>query len=405
MPTSSSAPFRAAGMGLCALLLATSCAVAQPLSREAWREDVGFLAKQLPALHKNLFYTLDQRQFEAEAAGIATGVDTWSEPEIRLALARLVASAANAHTSINALDGLPVYPIQLYRFPDGFYVVAAPGEHGDAIGTRVMSMNGEPIESVAKRLLPLVPRETPSMEKLYLPDLLRSAAAVGAAHVELTLEKDGRQWNLALDAGPEQGLPPLERGSFPVPLYLSNRNSSYWFRYLADSRTLYVQYNRCRDDKGKPFSGFVGEVMAVADREPLDRIVLDLRQNGGGDSAVIRPLFVELKMRPKLTRKGHLYVLVGRRTFSSAFIAEWQMKQDFNAILAGEPSAQRPNSYGDVRSFQLPNSKLRVQYCTKFFQLSAGNPDSLPVDVQVELTARDYFSGRDPVLERIAMSR
>jgi hypothetical protein len=31
---------------------------------------------------------------------------------------------------------------------------------------------------------------------------------------------------------------------------------------------------------------------------------------------------------------------------------------------------------------------------------SHGDPDTLPPDIPVELTARDYFAGRDPVLER-----
>jgi hypothetical protein len=74
------------------------------------------------------------------------------------------------------------------------------------------------------------------------------------------------------------------------------------------------------------------------------------------------------------------------------------------AQIVGEASSQRPNAYGDIRSFELPNSKLKVWYCTKYFKLaSSGDPDSLPVDIPVELTAKDYFAGRDPVLERVLL--
>jgi hypothetical protein len=77
------------------------------------------------------------------------------------------------------------------------------------------------------------------------------------------------------------------------------------------------------------------------------------------------------------------------------------LKRRFHAQIAGEASAQRPNSYGDIRAFVLPNSKLQVWYCTKFFKLESGDPDAIAPDIPVELTARDYFTGRDPVLERV----
>jgi hypothetical protein len=78
------------------------------------------------------------------------------------------------------------------------------------------------------------------------------------------------------------------------------------------------------------------------------------------------------------------------------------LKHELQAVLVGEPSAQRPNSYGDVRTFQLPNSKLVVRYCTKYFRLDPhGDPDALLPDIPVDLTAQDYFAGRDPVLERV----
>jgi hypothetical protein len=72
-----------------------------------------------------------------------------------------------------------------------------------------------------------------------------------------------------------------------------------------------------------------------------------------------------------------------------------------NPILMGEPTGGKPNSYGEIKSFPLPNSGLNVWYSTKFFQMAPGDPPSLSPDILIELTGMDYFAGRDPVLEAV----
>jgi hypothetical protein len=385
-----------------ALILACAPAFTQPLSPAAWKEDLDVLARELPARHKNLFYTLTRDQFARDVARIAEGIPRWTEPEIRVALARLVASAGNAHTSINALTGAPAYPLRFDEFPEGIYVIAAAAENREAVGARLVAIGGEPVEKMSKQMSDLIPLETPLMTKVYMPGLLRNSWALGKSAAQFRLEKNGRAWDLSLTAAPEKTLPKLETASFSLPLYLTDRNSAYWFRYLDDARALYIQYNSCAEDPAKPFAEFTREAMAAADQHPVERVIIDLRHNRGGNSEIVKPLIAALKARSKLRQPGHLFVLISRHTFSSGFMAELELKRDFQAQIVGEASAQRPNSYGDVRTFELPNSKLVVGYCTKFFRLDPhGDPDALPPDTPVELTAADYFAGRDPVLEKV----
>ena len=382
-------------------LLACATAWGQNLSPDAWREDLEYLTRELPARHKNLYYRLKKQDFLAQSAKIAAEIPRLSEPEIRVALMRLVAAAGNAHTTINALTGTPMYPLTFYEFPDGYYVLAAAAEYREAIGGRLVSFGGEPVAELRKRLVPLIAMETPMMEKIRMPPLLRSAYALGSDHGAYRFEKDGRQFEITLKAVAGNHLPVFESGHIPVPLYLSDRGSAYWFRYLDEAKALYIQYNRCEEVKSQPFAEFTKGAMATADSHPVEKVVIDLRHNGGGDSRVINPLLDAFKARPKLTRKGGLFVLTSRETFSSAFIAEWALKRRFRARIAGEASAQRPNSYGDVRTFKLPRSGLEVRYCTQYFRFAGGDPDALEPDIPVELTAADYFAGRDPVLDRV----
>jgi hypothetical protein len=383
------------------LFLACASALGQNLPPEAWKDDLDFLVRELPARHKNLYYRLRKDDFAAQAAKIAAELPHMSEPEIRVALVRLVSSVGNGHTSITALRGTPWYPIEFSQFPDGYYVVRAATEYREAIGARLVSIGGVPAAELRTRLLPLIPRETPLMERVHLPGLLRLVYALGPGSDTQRFEKNGRQFDLMLEAVAGNARPRLESAAFPIPLYLSDRGSAYWFRYFEAEKVLYFQYNRCEDVKTRPFAEFAKEMMAAADGHPVEKMVIDLRHNAGGNSEVMNPLLDALKARPRLTGRGHFFVLTSRETFSSAFIEEVRLKKLFHAQTVGEASAQRPNSYGDVRTFRLPNSKLEVRYCTQFFRLAHGDPDSLPPDIPVELTAGEYFAGRDPVMDRV----
>jgi C-terminal processing protease CtpA/Prc len=129
-------------------------------------------------------------------------------------------------------------------------------------------------------------------------------------------------------------------------------------------------------------------------------VIVDLRFNGGGDSRVVKPLLDGLKARPALSQPGHLYALIGPHTFSSGLFAANSFHASLHAVMVGEPVGNKPNHYGEARSFTLPNSMLNVHYSTKHFHMVRdGDPPSLEPDIAVPTSFEDYLAGRDRVLE------
>jgi C-terminal processing protease CtpA/Prc len=174
----------------------------------------------------------------------------------------------------------------------------------------------------------------------------------------------------------------------------------YWYEYLSDTQTLYIQYNKCHDEPGLPFQEFAHTLFAYADSRPVQRVIVDLRFNGGGTPGIVEPLADGLKSRPALTAKGHLYVLIAWHTFSAAMNTAVNFRNGLNAILVGEPAGIKPNHYGQAESFMLPNSKLKVQYSTKYVRkIHDADPLSLDPDIFVPYSLNDFLAGRDPVLE------
>lgn len=185
----------------------------------------------------------------------------------------------------------------------------------------------------------------------------------------------------------------------PAGLAHKKPGAFYWHEYLPDAKALYIQYNKCHDSPANPFKAFTSKVLAFADSNTVQRVVVDLRFNSGGDSTVINPLLAGLKSRPALSAKGHLYALISNRTYSSAMITAERFRNDLQAILVGEATGGKPNHYGQAASFALPRSKLGVQYSTKHLGGIKGNAPSVEPDIPVPRRLTDFVAGRDRALD------
>ncbi len=64
--------------------------------------------------------------------------------------------------------------------------------------------------------------------------------------------------------------------------------------------------------------------------------------------------------RGGIDQRGKIFVVIGRRTFSSGLLNAHDLAARTRAILIGEPTGGKPNSYGEVESFTLPRSGLRA---------------------------------------------
>jgi C-terminal processing protease CtpA/Prc len=193
--------------------------------------------------------------------------------------------------------------------------------------------------------------------------------------------------------------------SVPQGLSRQRLGEYYWYQYLPETKALYLQYSTCREMPDQPFRSFVTDLFAFADSHTVERIVVDLRRNGGGSSRVVKPLVRGLKARPELTGRGHLYALIGRRTVSSGMFAALDLKNECDAVLVGEPTGAKPNAYGDRRSFRLPSSGVEVTYSTKCFRLiTDSDPEALNPDIAVSCSLADFVNGCDPALD-VALGR
>jgi len=347
--------------------------------------------------------------FEAAVASLDAAIPRLDDDEIAVGIARIVAMVEDAHTHVWL--GKRRLPLVLHWFEDGIFVVAARPELRSALRRRVMRIGETDIEEATRRAAALVPsegneqwirRQVPDL--LVLSDVLHGLGVLPSAESARFVLRDAAGVDSNVDVEPLRTGESVEWSSAlpePVPEYRSKQRIAYWFDTWGESRAVFFQYNTCADIPDRPFAAFCDELFAAVDERRPEKLIIDLRFNEGGDSKVIRPFHRRLRRRPELDRKDRVFVLVGRRTFSSGCDLARELQGSGRATLVGEPTGGNPSSpFREAMQIQLPNSKLGVGLTWRFVE-PREEGSAVDPDLRVKILSADYFSGRDPALETV----
>jgi hypothetical protein len=390
--------------------------VAQASSKDqVWRDDIAALHSTLPARHANLFFRTTREAWDAAVSDLSASVPALQDYEVVVGLMKVVAMIGDSHTTINVLPaGFRSYPLQFAPFSDGLYVVGATQQTASALGARIVAIGETPIEDAVEAVGAVVPHENDAWLRAQSPQWLTKAEVLAALrlapdteHASFILEDKNGQRRLDLSPMP-LGTPltlSVPDPSVPTPAYRRNLNLNYWLEYEPVSRTLLFEYNRCAPMPSPTPEEFSKSLLAAANANPIARAVIDLRNNGGGDSTVLNRLVADVAInRPDLAAPGTFSVIIGNQTFSSAMLNAVTLRQN-GGVLYGEPTGGKPTAYAEIQSFALPNSGFAVFYSTKLNRLVDGDPPSVDPDVFVPISFDQYLAGRDPVLEAIVNRR
>ncbi len=201
------------------------------------------------------------------------------------------------------------------------------------------------------------------------------------------------------------------------------------------------------------FVNFIDSTFSKIAKEGYDKLIIDLRNNGGGSNTFSDEMIAYIADKPfkfcsrfevktsqitkdfweqvndssvselkeqilshkngdtfvskipnqepkadSLRFKGKVYVLINRYTYSQATITA-AMIQDYSfGTLIGEKTADIPTTYGSVHQFELPNTKIAVTYPKAFMVRPSGDIEFKGTEPDI-IVKPNIFSDKDEILD------
>jgi len=402
---------------------ANSVTVAKLTSAD-WQSDLLFLQQTVHKDYSFLFKNIKSEAFDAEVDKLYKAIPSMKEHEVLAGFARIVSSFKYGHTNIGWRESPVKYhvvPVNFYWFSDGMYVEGADKKYTDIIGAKLVNVEGMPVMNALEAVKPLVPVENDQYFKAYGLDMLNIPEALNAQKVSkelktsvtYTFEKDGKKFDKTIDAIAAFRLPReygfakqsenwmSARNQASTPYYIKNLDKIYYYEYLPETKTIYVRQSQIQDDKEEAIPAFYKKVFDFIDKNDVERLVLDVRLNGGGNNYKNKPIVTGIIESKKINKPGKFFVIIGRRTFSACQNLVNELSNYTNAVFVGEPTSENINFYGDNRRIELPKTKLPVFLSFAWWQDKPQweNDQWLAPHLAINMSFDEYKNNSDPILE------
>jgi hypothetical protein len=369
-------------------------------------DDFATWAATLPTKHPDLYFKLPKAQFDGMVQQLKADQSKLSSGAFLARWQKIVAAVGDEHTRFDYPElVVQTLPLRTWHFPDGLAVVDADAANADLVGSHLDSVAGVPAADLQEALRPYIACSVePAFQRFsgdYLGRVMAFYQAIGllpqASRYTCAFTKaDGTRVTRDLD---------LRAGftsSYTSPLLRDQEPASnYFLREFPDQGVVYLRYRLCTEMPARPLAGFGSEVIAALGHATTRKLILDLRGNPGGNSALLDPLLNWLQTS-QFNAPDRFLVLVDAGVFSSAFLNAGTCKFTLSGTLLGETIGQALWQYGNVATFALPSGRIAFN-STQLFKVGPGTPADpfhapFEPDMKILETLEDFRADRDPVL-------
>ena len=391
------------------------------LSRdEGMRLDLRFVMHEAKRIHYAPFRATSEQDLDSKARQLDADIPGLSDDQVYVRMMNIVRHIGDGHTQLGRTSRPSRLPVWMFRYPEGLFITAALAPHGDLIGARVVKIGDRSADEAIRLAEDISSRDNPMTLLSFTPMLLGSTRilrGLGITSIDgpvpLEIEdvwgKTRRVELTAVESRPREHawIRKVAGRDDPLPLYERQRTKMYWFEALSDQRMIYCQINGIGDDPSRPFRGFCTKLFEAVEQPDVDALVIDMRHNGGGDTFINVPLIEGIIRAEKLQKRGRLFVIIGRLTFSAAQNTTDELERRTKAILVGEPTGSSPNFIGESLRIPLPYSKWGLSVSDLWWQTSMSMDYRIWTNPQLYAppTAEAFRAHRDVAMETIAAYR
>lgn len=395
------------------------------LSKERAMFDIDALVYGLSEVHPDLFSVCRQVDFfRAVNKAKASLPDTVSPMQLYRVAAPVVAMIGDGHTGM-PFPSKKVFTNDLKRFPvyvdvltDRSIICKSSLDSIIARGDRIISINNMSADSIINAMMPFVSGERPHYRLSGINSLFTGLFQMlyAADEYEVRYQPQGSE-KIFSHTFPATAWEEIKKR---CPSTKSGKKYEKYSYTVDSANNVAVMDFRTFDDT-EAMEQFADSMFTELADKNIGNLIIDIRNNGGGQSAVgdillrylspepflqmdkalirITPLTAKLMgnsdlnpmfafqeadtthfIKPIGAGEGHydgnVYLLTSNKTFSSAGSFAWAFKECGMGKVIGEETGGMNVCFGDVLKYTLPVSKLNVFISFKrFWQLRADEND------------------------------
>ncbi len=438
------------------------------------KNDLDFLFDTLETVHPNLYFSTSQSVLDQQRTKTLNEITSpLTRKEFWLKVSPLVILLNDGHTNMRFIgelfehytsQGGVVFPLELDWQGNDVVVVANYSTNSAIVaGDKVSSINNVPVAQIREHLFQYVMGEESMFKEILLEKHLRRwlweiYKFEGEYELKVHSQKRGQQLSQTVTGITEKDF--LSKHEARVN---ADHASASTFKALSDKSIAIMKLNSFEPVTKDKFIPFLEESFATIQQEGIQHLIIDLRENGGGNfpfpNALLgyiteRPIAPNLYPRMEITTSpqvkewfqastpwylpwfiasfhpffeqlsdtsgkivnppselttqenplrynGKVYVLIGNYTFSAASMLAVAIKDFQLGTLIGEETGGRANFYGSSYQFDLPATGIptRVSYA-QFIRPSGELDDKGALpDHEVNSRVEDKIAGIDTVME------
>ena len=383
---------------------------------DKWATDIDFYHKTLEERHIDLYHLISKDEFILEIQKIKEQLPQLNHFQVILELMKLThkigGGKGDGHTAVPLWPmKLHKYPITLFDFGGELRIIKVKKKYSHLLGKKLTGIDGMSISEIYNKVSPLTP-----FTENYQSSMDKTCSSIIISEIlfglDIVKQKDKATFTFSDDAGNYESIilealtkEENEESEYKAIVFQYpnlTRPDSYkikklWHTSLRDSLTVYVSFN------GYPteveMNSLAEELLKNIKKHNLQNLIIDLRDNYGGNLFIGLILARRLNGADCINWKSGVYVLTNRGTYSAAMVNALQFRELLNAKIVGEPTGANPNGYQDLGQFNLPNSNVVITYTKRLFRLQDVNTEGVQPDILVIPNWKKYEKGVDEILE------
>lgn len=426
----------------------------QKISRADALSDVAYYNQILARVHYNPYLNISRKEYAKAEKQLLAGVgDSIAMKDFTLLLYRFTALLDDGHTAPALIQPLfkdeyrnkTFFPCPLVVTPGSIYFPDRARQWGIVPGSQLLAVNGRSTASLFATFTSLnggTPQYRYEMAGRLFSHflfLLGEKAPFTVSYVT----PDGTPGSVTIDEG--------VRYRASLAANMPHMDKKYDFRVI-DNKLGYLNF-MSMSGKWEDFGKFADSCFTVMAQQKIPAVAIDIRQNSGGDSMLADVLLSYLTKKEyslmgrrywKVSREykdyliqngetgneylnqpdgtiwqrgdctprendfvsdklftGKVFFITGSFTYSSANMLADAVKQYRLGTIVGDTTGENVNDFGEVYSFTLPKSGIRMNMSTSYDIGAACNEKTnAPVlpDISTVPTIHDKVNGHDPAL-------